>query len=415
MRQRLIDPVARRRRRDQYRRWERKTLMELWQLDIVDGGKLADGTDTKIVTGVDDHSRFCVIAAVVPRATGRAVCVALVEALGRFGIPQEVLTDNGKQFTARFGTGGETLFDRICRENGVAHRLTKPRSPTTTGKIERFHQTLQKELLIDQCPFESLDQAQAAVDWFVRQYNTERPHQALDMNVPASRFQPRPADGIGLRLPPSLAVQPPSAPKLPAAAPSTPRQRLRPAAGSVAVEVDRVIPASGNLTVCGQQFWFGPVHAGMTITLRADTTVVDLLRDGNRIKTVPSRMSAAHLAQLLADGRRPALAAPAASAGGPIEVDRLVSACGLVGLAGRHRHHIDHQRRAVAGRGTPHHHPARRPLQGPQTGTTAKEMTRCQHLTPCQLEDAGAPCRADRDRPADAGDQPNAAGHAITR
>lgn len=67
-----------------------------------------------------------------------------VPALQRFGVPSEVLTDNGKQFTARFGSGkpGEVLFDRICRENGITHRLTKPRSPTTTGKIERFHQTL---------------------------------------------------------------------------------------------------------------------------------------------------------------------------------------------------------------------------------------------------------------------------------
>jgi hypothetical protein len=94
--------------------------MELWQIDIVDGGKLVDGSETKIVTGVDDHSRFCVITAVVPRATGWAVYLALMDALRRFGIPQEILTDNGKQFTARFGTGGETLFDRICQENGIA-------------------------------------------------------------------------------------------------------------------------------------------------------------------------------------------------------------------------------------------------------------------------------------------------------
>ena len=56
-----------------------------------------------------------------------------------------MLTDNGKQFTARFGvTGGEVLFDKICRRNGIAHRLTAPMSPTTTGKVERFHQTLRQ-------------------------------------------------------------------------------------------------------------------------------------------------------------------------------------------------------------------------------------------------------------------------------
>lgn len=138
VRHHLIDPVPRRRRREDYRRWQRSRPMELWQMDIVDDGTLADGTEIKIVTGVDDHSRYCVIATVVPRATGRAVCLALVDALRRYGIPDELLTDNGKQFTNRFGRGGETMFDRICRENGITHRLTKPRSPTTTGKVERF-------------------------------------------------------------------------------------------------------------------------------------------------------------------------------------------------------------------------------------------------------------------------------------
>ena len=49
-----------------------------------------------------------------------------------------MLTDNGKQFTDRFGKGGEVLFDRICRDNAITHRLTQPASPTTTGKVERF-------------------------------------------------------------------------------------------------------------------------------------------------------------------------------------------------------------------------------------------------------------------------------------
>src|SRR5918998_4993200 len=115
-------------------------------MDIVGGAMLADGREARAVTGVDDHSRFCVIAAVVPRATGRAACLALIEALSRYGIPQEILTDNGKQFTDRFGRGGEVLFDRICRENGIIHRLIQPASPTTTGKIERFHQSLRREL-----------------------------------------------------------------------------------------------------------------------------------------------------------------------------------------------------------------------------------------------------------------------------
>jgi transposase InsO family protein len=140
----LIEPNRRRRKRRDYVRWEREAPMALWQLDIVGGLFLADGTECKVVTGVDDHSRFCVNATVVVRATGRAVCLAIAEALRRYGVPEEVLTDNGKQFTARFGKGGEVLFDWICRDNGITHRLTEPSSPTTTGKVERFHQTFRQ-------------------------------------------------------------------------------------------------------------------------------------------------------------------------------------------------------------------------------------------------------------------------------
>src|SRR5215831_8237647 len=184
----LIEPGPRKRPRDSYLRWERDEPMALWQMDIVGGMFLADGTEAKIVTGVDDHSRYCVIASVVARATGRAVCLAFAAALRRFGVPGEVLTDNGKQFTDRFGKGGEVLFDRICRDNGIIHRLTAPRHPTTTGKIERFHGSLRRELLDDAVPFTDLATAQAAIDAWRQEYNTTRPHQALSMASPAERF-----------------------------------------------------------------------------------------------------------------------------------------------------------------------------------------------------------------------------------
>ena len=71
-------------------------------MDLTASCFLVDGTECKIVTGVDDDSRYCVIATVVPRGSGRAVCLAFVRALLAFGCPDEVLIDNGKQFTGRF-------------------------------------------------------------------------------------------------------------------------------------------------------------------------------------------------------------------------------------------------------------------------------------------------------------------------
>jgi len=80
---------------------------------------------------------------VVGRATARPTCEALALALRRHGAPTQILTDNGKVFTNRFGKGsGDVLFDRMCRDHGIKHLLTAPRSPTTTGKVERFHKTL---------------------------------------------------------------------------------------------------------------------------------------------------------------------------------------------------------------------------------------------------------------------------------
>jgi transposase InsO family protein len=169
--------------------------MELWQMDLVGGVLLTDGTECKVLTGVDDHSRFCVCAGVMIRATARPVCGFFAEALERHGVPEEILTDNGKVFTNRFGRHPtEVLFDKICRENGITHRLTAPKSPTTTGKIERFHRTLRTEFLSGRA-FSSLRAVQDELDAWVMDYNTVRPHQSLKMATPADRFLTRAALG----------------------------------------------------------------------------------------------------------------------------------------------------------------------------------------------------------------------------
>src|SRR4051794_17386173 len=185
----LVTPQARRRKRSDYKRWERSRAMELWQMDIVGGVRLADGSEAKIVSGIDDHSRFCVSAYVVARATARPTCDALALAMRTHGVPSQILTDNGKVFTGRFGPGtGEVLFDRICRENGIKHILTAPRSPTTTGKVERWHKTLRREFLNGRV-FDSIADAQEQLDRWVHSYNHERRHQGIGDVVPWERFR----------------------------------------------------------------------------------------------------------------------------------------------------------------------------------------------------------------------------------
>jgi len=81
--------------------------MQLWQMDVVGGFHLADGTELKAVTGLDDHSRYCVSVHLVLRAASRPTCEALRAAIKTCGVPEAVLTDNGKVFTARFGPPGQ--------------------------------------------------------------------------------------------------------------------------------------------------------------------------------------------------------------------------------------------------------------------------------------------------------------------
>lgn len=187
----MIDPSRRDRRSRKWKRWERGAAMELWQMDVVGGFAIADGTSAKALTGIDDHSRMCVCARLMARERTRAVCEGLRAALGTYGTPEQILTDNGKVFTGRFNhPPTEVLFDAICREHGIDHLLTAPRSPTTTGKIERFHRSMRTEFLSNKPAFANLKVAQQALDEWVHYYNTSRPHQSLNMDTPAQRFTP---------------------------------------------------------------------------------------------------------------------------------------------------------------------------------------------------------------------------------
>jgi len=337
----LVESRRRRRKKSDFVRWQRPAPMLLWQMDIVAGMRLVDPEtgeirEAKIVTGVDDHSRFCVIAKVVERATGRAVCAALVEALRVFGAPEEILTDNGKQFTDRFGQGGEVLFDKICRKNGIGHRLTRPASPTTTGKVERFHQTLRGDFLDEAGPYMTLAAAQAALDDWVRGYNADRPHQALDVDVPVT-----PSDRFEAVSDEQRALLPLWTPPVLTPLDGQGGQADNQAGGVLvadAIEIDRVVPPSGNMWIAGQQIWMGPARAGLVVTFWADTDVIHILIGGARLKTLRSHLSTADLDRLRASGGRPAGPSPIPppEAGQAIEFERLVNRSGLVSILGRY-------------------------------------------------------------------------------
>jgi transposase InsO family protein len=258
LRQRLIEPGGRRKRKD-WLRWERHRPMELWQLDVVGGIMLTDGTELKALTAIDDHSRYCVAAGLMERATSRAVCGVFVDAMRRHGVPEEVLTDNGKVFTGRHSsTPSEVLFDRICRQNGIAHLLTGVRSPTTTGKIERFHRTLRAEFLAD-AVLTSLSQAQGLLDDWVAEYNKARPHQAIGMLTPAERF------ALRVDMPAVDLAEPKDDP---------------------ANTVERKVARNGVISVSHQVLSVGAALAGKLVTVHIEDDLLHVWCQGARVRTV---------------------------------------------------------------------------------------------------------------------------------
>jgi transposase InsO family protein len=272
VRNRLISPKPRRRRAQDYRRWERSRPMELWQMDVMGGVMLTDGTELKVVTGIDDHSRFCVIAKLVARATARPVCEALLEGLERHGVPEQILTDNGKVFTGRLARRPATVaFDRICQHNGIRHLLTAPYSPTTTGKIERLHKTMRTELFTG-CSFASIEQAQTELDTWVTHYNCDREHQAIGDLPPIRRFE------LVTSVPVEV-VDPDDAQEL-APHPTRP-------------SVDRRVDDKGRISILKHRYHVGRHLAGRSVRVEAADGLLHVTYDGVLVATHARR----HLAE----------------------------------------------------------------------------------------------------------------------
>jgi transposase InsO family protein len=309
VRQGLIEPKARRRQRKDYKRWERSRSMELWQMDVVGRIYLSDGTALSAVTGIDDHSRFCVIAKLVPRATARPVCDALLEGFSRHGIPESILTDNGRVFTAKAsGKPTKVLFDRICHNNGVKHILTAPYSPTTTGKIERLHRTMRKEFF-ELHTFDTIEAAQAALDEWVNSYNTEREHQSIGDVAPIKRFE------LAAKAPPFEVIdgevsEEPAQP---------PTRRVR-----------RVVDSGGRIRVLRFRYHVGKEFSGCAVEVENSDGLLNVTHNGVLVATHAKR----HLDDddVNFEGRRRAVQPAPPTMG--VEVLRRVDTSGSVSFAG---------------------------------------------------------------------------------
>jgi transposase InsO family protein len=260
----LIDPKPRRRQRDEYKRWERSRAMELWQMDVMGGVRLSDGRQLSVVTGIDDHSRFCVIARLVARATARPVCDALMEGLGGHGIPDQILTDNAKVFTGKLASKpAVVLFDRICLNNGIRHILTAPYSPTTTGKIERLHKTLRREFF-SQHTFDTIEEAQAGLNAWVEYYNHDRDHQGIGDVPPIRRFELAAPTRFGV-VDGEMEITEEPEPK--------------------PVGVLRRVDTAGRISILKHRYHVGRYLAGQTVTVESADGLLHVSHDGVVVAT----------------------------------------------------------------------------------------------------------------------------------
>jgi transposase InsO family protein len=176
-------PPTPHRRPPQVRRFERSLPNALWQIDIFTF-QLKRMYRVYLIGIVDDHSRYMVGWGLYRQQGAEAVLEVLKGAIGEWGAPREILSDNGRQFVA---WRGETRFQRVLKQQGVGHVRSAPHHPMTLGKIERFWQTMWREFL-SEAVFASFADACQRCDHWIGYYNHQRPHQGLDGACPADRF-----------------------------------------------------------------------------------------------------------------------------------------------------------------------------------------------------------------------------------
>jgi transposase InsO family protein len=177
-----------------WRRFARTFSNELWQIDGTQH-RLANGREFWVVDIVDDATRFLLETRVGPALTGQLAWQAFRAAVSRYGLPAQLLSDNGLQFTGRL-RGIEVAFERQVRATGCEPIHSRPYRPTTVGKLERQHRT-QNEWCADLPTARSLTEAEQLIESYRQDYNTVRPHEAIGQRTPAEVYQP----GTGLELP----------------------------------------------------------------------------------------------------------------------------------------------------------------------------------------------------------------------
>ncbi len=174
----------RRKSSDRVRRFERARPMQLWQSDITQKNIGVHSMRVYLTIFMDDHSRYIIGWRLQSRQTAELVLDAFKDAAGKFGKPEEVLTDQGRQY---FAWRGKSELEKLLEKENIKHVVSRAHHPQTLGKCERFWETLNNEFWTRVRP-QDLDEARERLKLFIDHYNHQRPHQGLDGQVPADRF-----------------------------------------------------------------------------------------------------------------------------------------------------------------------------------------------------------------------------------
>jgi transposase InsO family protein len=187
LRQGLIDHAASRQHAPP-QRFQRSMPNELWQMDFK-GHFATDAGRCHPLTVLDDHSRYNLLLLACDQERLETVRGGLIDTMRRYGMPQAVLADNGPPWGSFGQDGNWTTLGAWLVRRGVNVLHGRPNHPQTQGKEERFHRTLKAEALGSRSFRDNLH-CQAVFDAWRTVYNRERPHEALDLATPATRYTP---------------------------------------------------------------------------------------------------------------------------------------------------------------------------------------------------------------------------------
>ena len=170
-----------------WQRFEHESPNDLWQMDFKGHFPLNSGDRCHPLTVLDDHSRYSLCLQACDNERQETVQQGLVATFRRYGLPSRMLMDNG----APWGDAGDQPWTRLTAwliRLGIGVSHGRPCHPQTQGKLERWHRTLKAEVLRDKT-YSSLPHTQAEFDKWREIYNTQRPHDALDLGVPSDRYR----------------------------------------------------------------------------------------------------------------------------------------------------------------------------------------------------------------------------------